>query len=138
MHGTLEMFEGHTSANTNTLLDDKAITSGWQAFKQVNRAFRDKVSAAQQKVGRVVRPSLLSVTVLRFLSRAGTVDARQLELCRVGKRVLSLEALVSLVIDEVHLPCSVGCSLSIDDVQQYCERLCRVYRPVCFWFENTT
>lgn len=42
MHGMLEMF--HDSPNTNTLLDDRAITDGWQAYKQVNRAFRDKVS----------------------------------------------------------------------------------------------
>eukprot|EP00903_Cladosiphon_okamuranus_P018856 g17344.t1 len=41
MHGMLEMFDD--LPNTNTLLDDKAITSGWQAYKQVNRAFRDKV-----------------------------------------------------------------------------------------------
>lgn len=42
MHGMMEMFDD--LPNTNTLLDDKAITSGWQAYKQVNRAFRDKVS----------------------------------------------------------------------------------------------
>lgn len=38
----LEMF--HDPPNSNTLLDDRAITDGWQAYKQVNRAFRDKVS----------------------------------------------------------------------------------------------
>lgn len=27
----------------NSLLDDKAITEGWQAYKTVNRAFKDKV-----------------------------------------------------------------------------------------------
>lgn len=43
MHGMLEMFDD--LPNTNTLLDDKAITAGWQAYKQVNRAFRDKVRA---------------------------------------------------------------------------------------------
>ncbi|CAN0153793.1 unnamed protein product [Pylaiella littoralis] len=39
MHGMLEMYDNIP----NTLLDDSAITSGWQAYKQVNRAFRDKV-----------------------------------------------------------------------------------------------
>lgn len=41
MHGMLEMYDN--LPNTNTLLDDKAITSGWQAYKEVNRAFRNKV-----------------------------------------------------------------------------------------------
>lgn len=44
----LEMFDD--LPNTNTLLDDKAITNGWQAYKQVNRAFRDKVSIASHTV----------------------------------------------------------------------------------------
>ncbi len=41
MHGMLEMY--NDLPNANNLLDDKAITSGWQAYKEVNRAFRDKV-----------------------------------------------------------------------------------------------
>ncbi|CAM9621887.1 unnamed protein product [Ectocarpus sp. 6 AP-2014] len=39
MHGMLEMYDDLP----NSLLDDAAITQGWQAYKQVNRAFRDKV-----------------------------------------------------------------------------------------------
>ncbi|CAM9119306.1 unnamed protein product [Ectocarpus fasciculatus] len=39
MHGMLEMYDDLP----NSLLDDEAITQGWQAYKQVNRAFRDKV-----------------------------------------------------------------------------------------------
>lgn len=40
MHGMLEMYDDLP----NSLLDDAAITQGWQAYKQVNRAFRDKAS----------------------------------------------------------------------------------------------
>jgi len=47
----LEMYDG--LPNTNTLQDDKAITSGWQAYKEVNRAFRDKVRHESDSV----RPS---------------------------------------------------------------------------------
>lgn len=39
MHNILEMYDDLP----NSLLDPKAIAEGWQAYKQVNKAFRDKV-----------------------------------------------------------------------------------------------
>ncbi|CAM9138735.1 unnamed protein product, partial [Hapterophycus canaliculatus] len=41
LHGMLEMYD--VLPNCNSILDDKAITEGWKAYKQVNRAFRDKI-----------------------------------------------------------------------------------------------
>ncbi|CAM9826529.1 unnamed protein product [Scytosiphon promiscuus] len=41
LHGMLEMYDDFP--NCNSILDDKALTEGWQAYKQVNRAFRDKI-----------------------------------------------------------------------------------------------
>lgn len=39
---------------SNSLLDDKAITEGWQAYKTVNRAFRDKVRLKDMVLGPLV------------------------------------------------------------------------------------
>lgn len=39
MHNILEMYDNLP----DSLLDPKAIAEGWQAYKQVNKTFRDKV-----------------------------------------------------------------------------------------------
>lgn len=40
LHNMLEMYDNLP----NSLLDHEALTDGWQAYKQVNKIFRDKVT----------------------------------------------------------------------------------------------